>query len=168
MSTGETTMASQHELKTKFWKALKSDMTVMLGLQGSDHNLPHPMTAQLDEERGLIFFFSAMDNAMVRDLPSVRPAFFTFAAKDHDLFATVEGTLMVDNDRSIIDRLWNSYVAAWYEKGKDDPKLVLLRFEPGNAQIWENASSLFAGIKLLMGADPKKDYKDKVAAVNLG
>ena len=35
------------------------------------------------------------------------------------------------------------------------------------AEIWLDASSLVAGIKMLLGADPKKDYKDKVAEVDL-
>jgi general stress protein 26 len=75
--------------------------------------------------------------------------------------------LAVDNDRAVIDRLWNRFVAAWYEQGKDDPKLVLLRFDPRQAEIWENEWSLVAGIKLLFGSDPKKDYADKTANVRL-
>lgn len=160
-------MPSQHELETKFWDALTTDMTVMLGLKGSRDLVPHPMTAQVEGSKGPIWFFSATDNGMVRALDRAQPALFTFASKGHTLFATVEGTLMVDNDRDAIDRLWNRYVAAWYEGGKNDPKLALLRFDPGHAEIWLDEKSLFAGIKLLLGIDPKKDYKDKVAEVDL-
>jgi hypothetical protein len=60
------------------------------------------------------------------------------------------------------------FIAAWFEGGKDDPKLALLRLDAERAEIWVDASSLVAGIKLLFGADPKKDYKDKVAQVELG
>lgn len=161
-------MPSQHEIETKFWKALQSDMTVMLGIAGQRAVFPHPMTAQVEADGSRIWFFSATDNELVRQIDRAVPALFTFASKGHDLFATVEGRLMVDNDRAVIDRLWNKYVAAWYEKGKDDPKLALLRFEPGHAEIWLDEKSLFAGVKLLLGVDPKKDYKDKVAEVNLG
>jgi general stress protein 26 len=66
-----------------------------------------------------------------------------------------------------IDKLWNRFIAAWFEGGKDDPKLALLRLDAERAEIWVDASSLVAGIKLLLGADPKKDYKDKVAEVEL-
>ena len=91
----------------------------------------------------------------------------TFGSKGHDLFATIHGTLQVDNDRAVIDRLWNRYVAAWFDGGKDDPKLTLLRLDPERAEIWGDASSLVAGIKLLLGVDPKQEYKDKVAEVSL-
>jgi general stress protein 26 len=67
----------------------------------------------------------------------------------------------------MIDKLWNPFVAAWYEGGKDDPKLQLLRFEPEHAQIWLNENSLFAGLKVLLGRDPKSDYDDKTAEVRL-
>ena len=75
--------------------------------------------------------------------------------------------MSVDNDRAVIDRLWNRYVAAWFPGGKDDPKLALLRLDPERAEIWVDASSVVAGIKLLFGMDPKKEYRDKVAEVSL-
>ena len=95
------------------------------------------------------------------------PLAVQFAAKGHDLFACIEGELTLDNNRTMIERLWNPYVAAWYEGGKDDPKLQLIRFDPEHAQVWLNENSLFAGVKLLLGADPKKEYSDKTADVDL-
>jgi general stress protein 26 len=83
------------------------------------------------------------------------------------LFATVHGRLSLHNDGAVINRLWNRFVAAWYERGKDDPKLALVRLDAERAEIWLDASSLVAGIKMLFGADPKQDYKDKVAEVRL-
>jgi general stress protein 26 len=50
-------------------------------------------------------------------------------SKDHDLFASLHGELAIDDDRATIDQLWNRYVAAWFEGGKNDPKLRLLRPE---------------------------------------
>lgn len=162
-------MPSQAEIEEKFWKSLKSDMTVMLGVAGSDSCMAQPMTAQLlDEGRGPIWFFTAKDVDLVREVGGGRPGVAHFVAKDHDLFASIEGDLVPDNDRATIDRLWNRFVAAWYEGGKDDPKLQLLRFEPRHAQIWLNENSIFAGIKLLLGSDPKKDYADKTAELTLG
>lgn len=160
-------MADQAELTRKFWKSLKSDMTVMLGLAGDDGR-SQPMTAQLDgEEGGPIWFFSAKDVDLVRSTGDGAAAVLTFASKDHDLFATIEGWLRPDNDPAIIDELWSPFAAAWYEGGKDDPKLQLLRFEPDKGQVWLNENSLFAGVKMLLGRDPKQDYADKVGQLRL-
>ena len=161
-------MPSDREIEARFWSALKDDMTVMLGLAGATDGHAQPMTAQFDEDGGsAIWFFTAKDVDLVRATGAGAPATLHFAAKGHDLFASVEGRLTPDNDRATIDRLWSSFVAAWFEGGKDDPKLQLLRFDPGNAQIWLNENSLFAGAKMLLGADPKKEYRDKVAEVDL-
>jgi general stress protein 26 len=160
-------MPTPAELETEFWKTLKSDMTVMLGLIDSEEGHTRPMTAMVEHERGPIWFFTARDTSIVDALGDGHRAIAAFSAKNHSLFAAIHGDLRVDNDRAVIERLWNPFIAAWYEGGKDDPKLVLLRFDPDDAQIWENGSSLFAGIKMLFGRDPKQDYKDKVAHVDL-
>jgi len=163
-------MATPSEIESKFWKALKSDMTVMLGLTGQDSSgKAQPMTAQIGdrEGRGPIWFFSARDVDLVQAMGSGAPAELLFVSKGHDLFASIEGRLVPDNDPAKVDELWSPFAAAWYEEGKQDPKLRLIRFEPGAAQVWLNENSLFAGVKMLLGSDPKKDYGDKVAEIDL-
>ncbi|MFT5932116.1 MAG: general stress protein 26, partial [Hyphomonas sp.] len=64
------------------------------------------------------------------------------------------------------DRLWNPFIAAWYD-GKKDPKLRLLRLDLDHAHVWLSENSLLAGVKMLFGNDPKKDYKDKTADISL-
>ena len=157
-------MSKDADLVAKFWKDLKSDRTIMLGIDGVEDGHTRPMTAQVVDDRSPIWFFTSKDNALVQRLGG--RAIASFSSKGHDLFATIHGRLTVDTDRAVIDRLWNKFIAAWFD-GKDDPKLRLLRFDPRHAQIWLNENSLFAGVKLMLGADPKKDYADKVADVRL-
>jgi general stress protein 26 len=161
-------MTTPAELEARFWKALESDMTMMLGLDGVEDGHARPMTAQIEEAGGPIWFFTAKDNGIVERLPDGNRAIATFTSKGHDLFATVHGRLGLETDRKMVDRLWNPFAAAWYEDGKDDPKLALLRLDPEQAEIWLNGSSFVAGVKALLGVDPKKDYRDKVAEVELG
>lgn len=160
-------MSTPAELHAKFWSALGSDRTMMLGLDGVEDGHARPMTAQVENERSPIWFFTSTDNGIVQKLGEGDRAIATFASKGNDLFATVHGKLVVDNDRAVVDRLWNRFVAAWYPGGKDDPKLTLLRFDAEKAEVWGDASSIVAGIKMLLGMDPKKEVKDKVAEVDL-
>ncbi len=162
-------MHTPQELEAKFWKALGIERTMMLGLDGAEDGHARPMTAQAENEQGPIWFFASKDNHLVQLLGTGHDrAIASFTSKGHDLFATIHGHLSVDNDRATIDRLWNRFVAAWYEGGKDDPKLALLRLDTEKAEIWLNGSSIAAGVKLMLGIDPKKSYKDKVAEVSLG
>ena len=165
-------MDRQAEIEGKFWKAIKSDRVVMLSLAGVEEGHSQPMSAQLleeDEDRGgPIWFFTAKNTELVRDLGQAHRAQLHFSSKGNDLFAAVHGELVPFNDRATIDRLWNRFVAAWFQGGKDDPLVQLLRFEPDRAQIWLNENQVMAGIRLLMGRDPKQDYQGKVADVQLG
>ncbi len=160
-------MPTPQELKAKFWKSLKSDMTMMLGLDGVEDGHARPMTAQFENERGPIWFFTSKDNAIVQKLSRGNRAIATFASKGHDLFATLHGSVAIETDRAGLERLWNPYVAAWFPGGKTDPKLALLRFDAERAEIWLDEHSIVAGVKMLLGVDPKEEYKDKVAEVSL-
>src|SRR6185312_6215127 len=154
------------ELEQNLWKALKSDRTLMLGLDGVEEGHTRPMTALVEGESGPLWFFTGKPNAVVERLGEGHRAIASFTAKDHALFARIKGNLSIDQDRAVIDRLWNPFIAAWFE-GKDDPNLVLLRLDAEHAEIWLNESNLLAGVKMLLGVDPKKDYQDKVADVDL-
>ena len=162
----ERVMPTPQELERKLWKALKSDRTLMLGIDGVEGGHTRPMTANVEGEHGPIWFFTGLPNALVEPARGGATAIAAFTAKGHDLFASISGRLVVDNDRAVIDRLWNPFIAAWFE-GKDDPNLVLLRLDAEHAQVWENENNLLAGVKLLFGVDPKRDYADKVAEVDL-
>ena len=160
-------MPTPQELERDLWKAIDSDRTLMLGLDGVADGHVQPMTALIEHHRGPLWFFTTRDNSLVRALERSHRAIAAFTAKDHALFASLQGELSRDDDRAVVERLWNPFVAAWYEGGKDDPSLALLRLDAEHAEIWRNASSLLAGAKLLLGVDPKRDYKDDVAHVNL-
>ena len=126
------------------------------------------MTALMeDEESGPLWIFTAKDTELVQALSGTLPAHATFVGKKHDLFANIAGQLSLDTDRAVVERLWNPFVAAWFEGGKDDPNLALLRFDAETAKIWLNATPLGAAIEWLLRRDPKESYQDKVAEVAL-
>ena len=162
-------MTPNAEITATLWKHLRSDRTVMLGLEASAPTTLRPMTAQLDSEadQGPIWFFTSTDAELVQGLNAQDLAIFTFVSKGYDVFATVHGHMTRTTDRAIIDRLWNPWVAAWYDGGKDDPKLALLRFDPASAEIWRDGSSLLSGLKLLFGGDPQAGAKENMAKVSL-
>jgi general stress protein 26 len=160
-------MTTDEKIEAKFWKALRSDMTVMLGTK---RLWPRPMTAQVDghADHGPIWFFTSTDTELAQELEAGQAdGIMTFVSKGHDIWATAAGRLGIDMNRAMIERLWNPFVAAWYEQGKDDPKLRLVRFDPHDAEIWLDGSSIVAGVKAILGRDPKEDYEGNVARVSL-
>lgn len=159
-------MHTQQEIEGKFWKALKTERTVMLGLD-SEGGHTRPMTVQTEGDREPIWFFASRDGELVQKLGKSGRAFIAFSARDHDLFATVQGQLELDDNRAVIDHFWNPFIAAWFAGSKDDPRLALLRFDAEHAEIWLNAATVLAGVKFLMGGHPKREYRDHVARIDL-
>jgi general stress protein 26 len=163
-------MANDREIEDQFWGALEDSPFVMLGLAEAHGSAMQPMTARFDDEdreRGCVWFFSAKDHDLTRALGEQDRAVASFAAKGHDLFASLRGRLVLDNRRSEIERLWNAIVAEWYE-GKDDPKLALLRFDLDDAKIWQSdiGGFLKPAINKLFGRKPEAGMEDKVAEVS--
>ncbi|MCG6120824.1 MAG: pyridoxamine 5'-phosphate oxidase family protein, partial [Blastomonas sp.] len=80
----------------------------------------------------------------------------------HKLFACIAGTLTIDNNPEVIDKFWSNSVEAWYEQGKSDPDLVMLRFDPSDIEIWEADMSLVGKLKMMFGGTMKaKDLEGK-------
>ena len=160
-------MTTDTDLQDKLWKAIKSDRTMMLAIEGVCGGYARPMTAQFEGDGSPIWFFTSADNGLVEALASGNDGVATFSSKGHDLFATLHGQLSLDSDQAVIDRLWNGFIAAWYKGGKEDPNLRLLRLDAKKAEIWLNENNFVASIKMLLGMDPKADYADKSATVIL-
>ena len=151
------------DIKQQFWKALAASPYLMVGATGErEHHIP--MNAQLDKDANSAFwFFTATDNR----LAAGGPAMAQFASKGHDLFACISGTLVRENDRAVLDTLWNNSIAAWYPDGKDDPRLVLLRFDLDDAEIWTADPGVKGMFKLATGMTMKEGELGQHATVTL-
>jgi general stress protein 26 len=161
-------MPSPDELTQKLWKSLGADRIVMLGLAADAAVHPRPMTGIVEDGHGPVWFLTASDTDLAQALgQGPKPAIGTFVSTAQDLYATLKGPLVRDDDPAVIDRLWNPFVAAWYDGGRDDPKIALLRFDAAEAEIWQSGSTLVAGIRALLGADLKDTYRDNSAEVRL-
>lgn len=166
----ETQSEREQRLRTAFFEALDDSPFVMLGLKGVDDDRTRPMTAQIDagddgkaKDGGKIYFFGSKSEPLGRGIASSSRAIATYASKDHKVFAHIHGTLAADNDQAVIDRLWNPIVASWYKDGKNDPDLLLIRFDAEHADVWEahTGSTLKAALVKMMGRDPGKDEQKK-------
>jgi len=163
-------MPDDSEIEDSFWDSLRRDRTIMIRVTGLEGDEPRPMTALIDGDAnsGPLWIFSATDASLVHACTTANTAVeAVFVSKRHALWATFGGHLSISNDRAMIEKMWNPYVAAWYEDGKDDPKLVLMKLEPTDAKIWLDETTFMTGMKLALGMDPKQSYGDKVAEVTL-
>jgi general stress protein 26 len=141
------------ELKEKFWKSFADSPFVFVSLQ-STANDAVVMTAQLDKDaNSAIWFFTSRDN----HLAEMGPATCHFASKGHDFFARFEGVLSEETSRDRLDKQWSNFVEAWFPGGKDDPNLLMLRMDLGDAELWSGDQGVLTTAKMAMGMDVRQD-----------
>ena len=150
-------------IRAQFWKALEDSPFLMIELTGSDaHAIP--MTAQLDKNANSAFWFYGTKDSRIA---GGGPAMAQFAAQGHDLFACISGTLREETDPAVIDRYWSNQVAAWYEGGRSDPNLLMLRFDLGDAEIWTAEPGVKGRFKMITGMKMSSDEMGRHADIKL-
>lgn len=146
-----------HELKQKFWHALADSPFVFLELK-ADPDQAIVMTAKLDRNAdSAIWFFTKRDHQLAR----MGAAVCTFAGKDHKIFARFEGTLTEETSRERLEKEWDRQTAAWFDGGKDDPNLLMLRMDLGDAEIWDSDLGFYNNTKMLLGGDVREEAAEK-------
>jgi general stress protein 26 len=144
------------ELKQQFWDALADSPFLFLQLD-SDPATAVPMTAELDENaNGTIWFFTGRDHAFARG----GPATAIFAGKGHDVFARFKGALIHETSRERLNKEWSNFVEAYFPRGKNDPNLLMLRFELADAEIWTTDVGLATTVKMALGRDVRDDTRE--------
>jgi general stress protein 26 len=140
-------LANPIELKRDLWKKMSHSPFVMIGLTGQGQH-SEPLTVQLDKDQvNTLWFFIGKDNRLAKG----GAAMAQFVSKGHDYFACLAGTVGIDNDTAMIDKLWSRQAEAWFPGGKTDPNLALLRFDIDSAELWETDMSLSGKLKMLFG-----------------
>ena len=151
------------DIKHQFWTALDKDRVLMVSLM-VENNHAAPMTAIMDKDAdGAIWFFTSRDNRIA----NAGPAMAQFVSKGHDIFACIMGTLTPETDTAVRDRHWSNMVSAWFPGGKDDPNLLMLRFDLADAEIWQPDLGIIGTFKMLTGAKIDPDQAGEHAKVTL-
>ncbi len=155
--------ADPEELKQKFWKALADSPFVFLERK-AEPGEGVVMTAKLDPDaNSAIWFFTQRSNSLAQ----MGEAVCTFASKGHDVFARFDGRLSEETSRERLDKEWDRITAAWFDGGKDDPNLLMLRMDLGEAQIWDSDLGLYYNTKMILGGDVRDQMPKHTAEVQL-
>ena len=115
--------------------ALAKASWVMLTTARSDGKLlAHPMVPQqVTDDSDLWFFLSLTGDQAeaLRQGPHVN-----VSVAEAGTWLSVSGTVAFVEDQAKIDELWNDRAAAWFDGGRTDPTLGLIRVTTESAQFW--------------------------------
>jgi general stress protein 26 len=139
---------------------LKDFSTAMLVTTDPDGHLhARPMSIAELEPDAELYFAAQRGSPKVKAISANSTALVTFQSSSE--YASLTGTASIVNDRALIARLWSETWKVWFPAGKDDPNLILIRFDPNSAEYWDNSGAegikyLFEGLKAyLQGRQPE-------------
>lgn len=112
-----------------------------------------PMNVRQVDDRGRLWFLAADDAAWIKDLEADPAAELFFQGSPHSDFLHLEGNASVSRDGAKIHELWEPTLKTWFTGGPDDPRIVVIAFEPTGGYYWDTKhGGMIAGVKMLLGA----------------
>lgn len=100
-----------------------------------------PMSRQeVDEEGNIWFLFSSESDTHQHVQHDNKVSLLYSDIKDYN-FLSINGTAEISKDQARIDKYWNKMIEAWFEKGKEDPRIRVLKVTPAEAHYWDNKTN---------------------------
>lgn len=96
-----------------------------------------PMSCNEVDDHGNMWFISnarSNKNFEIKQNDKVQ-LFFSQISDNH--YLSVYGTASIYTDHSTIEAHWTPIAKAWFEEGKDDPDVTIIRVEPSYAYYWD-------------------------------
>lgn len=151
---GETKNLQNQEAIARL-KELAEDIKICMFCTslGDEPFATRPMGLQDVDDAGNLWFLSSAaseKNAEIKQDDSVQ---LLFSKPSASRFLSVYGKASIYRDREKIEALWNPIAKAWFEQGKDDPDLTVIKVSPSDAYYWDTKDGkLFSMVKIAIAA----------------
>ncbi|MDN5762766.1 MAG: pyridoxamine 5'-phosphate oxidase family protein [Microlunatus sp.] len=93
-----------------------------------------PLAVQDREFDGDLYFFTADPSSKTDQVGD--DSHVNVSLQSGDGYLSIAGTASVTRDQGLIDELWNKAAAAWFENGREDPAVALLKVHADSAEFW--------------------------------
>ncbi|TBN50078.1 general stress protein [Paracoccus sediminis] len=124
-----------------FWDRLDDINSGMLGL-AEDPRLV-PMSHYAEPEAKVLWFITAKGTDLAKAVSDgAKPAVHVVSDAAEGLYTSIHGQLSLSNDDAKLDDLWNAVASSWFEEGKRDPDVQLMRFDLTDAEVWATGGKL--------------------------
>jgi len=127
------------DLNQTFWNRLSDSRTGMLSAQ----NAPAaPMTHYVDAEHRALWFITAKGTDLGKAAAGGSTAQYIVSDNDAHIYARIDGKVHSVNDPAKLEELWSIIAAAWFEDGKQDDDVELIRMDLSEAEVWSTGGAL--------------------------
>lgn len=112
-----------------------------------------PMSVVDIDDDGSLWFISSQKSNKNFEIKHDDEVQLIFAKNADAHFLSVFGKAIIYKDKAHIDDVWTPVAKAWFEEGKDDPDVTVIKVEPIDAYYWDTKyGKMISMIKWAYGA----------------
>jgi general stress protein 26 len=162
--TSQLKNLTQQEAIDKFKELIKHEPTCLFTTRLTQVPLTtRPMSVQKVCDQGNFWFLSSSESDKNEEIKiDDRVQLFFLNTSDYE-FLSVYGKASITRDKQKIDELWTDIAKAWFEDGKDDPRVTVIKVTPEEGFYWDTKNGkLISMIKILASAVTGKTMEEGV------
>jgi general stress protein 26 len=142
-------------------KELAKDKICLFCTYENNEIVSRPMATQGIDNNGTIWFFSRKDSDKNIQVEQENKVYLMYMDPSSNQYLSLTGTAAIVTDRKKIEELWSPIAKAWFEEGKDDPQLTLIKVMPQEGHYWDTKNGkLVSMIKIAAAALTGKQNND--------
>lgn len=97
-----------------------------------------PMNVLEVDDEGNLWFMSMKDSTKNKEIALDPFTHVLFQESTNSGFLNIYGITEISTDQAKIDQLWKPLLKVWFQGGKDDANITLLKVVPTNVYYWDN------------------------------
>lgn len=132
-------------------KDIKFAMMTTVNSRGDLHAWPMT-TTETSFGAKEIWFIGDKTSDVVKDIQDNNKVGLSYASQDSKNYVSVSGDAELSDDKAKLDELWSPIDSAFFEHGKDDPKVQLIKVVPHGVECWISGSSTINMFKMVKAA----------------
>lgn len=122
-----------------------------------------PMATQEVDDEGNIWFLSAKNSHKNQEIKQDDQVQLVYADNSTSTYMVIYGHADVFYDRQKVEELWNPLIKTWFNEGKDDPNISIIRVRPDDAYYWDTKNGrMVSFLKIVAGAVMGKETDDGI------
>lgn len=99
-----------------------------------------------------IWFIGDKTSDVVKDLQDNKNVGLSYATQDAKNYVSISGNAELSTDKDKLDELWSPMDSAFFEQGKEDPDVQLIKVVPHGIECWISGSSTINMFKMAAAA----------------
>ena len=145
-----------NEEASKKLKELTSTINIcMFSTNGTNDKgaVTRPMAVQQTETDHYLWFFSNKDSNKNKEIRQNNFIQLYFSDPGKSTYVSVTGNAeIVIDDKQKIEEMWNPLMKTWFQEGKDDPKISLIKVTPLEGYYWDSTGNRFTNFFKMIGS----------------